>query len=489
MIYIKRARQDIDKKYVGFNISGAKIKPVHIAGGSQRCIYGSYNKSQCIKQLALVRGKKYTPEGNDTETVYNDLLVRNKIDKEISVSSFESMRMLMQNMLDADNGVFIDKKLNQSATSYSAGSKYFLASKPRYEDAGEFIGGIIHSYCPDLANYISEILKNANDPISLLFKPVWDWDPEMVSNQSLHEDIPAFKNPNKYMQWYLNGIMESGSDLLDNFKHHTNSLTQLRLFNLFCIFHLIRYLMMLSAFYCGESVHPILLDFSEESPSKSSIANASAMSYAQISRSITRFYSWGYADWLVENGYDKESLLNSKTPVYDVTKNEKPSKYEVEYNDMWNRAKDKARDKQEQDALQVFGDTLYDMLALEAEFNPVKYLRSLGISAGILYPPNKSKQRFVVSQDVLEMLIRSCVGYKETISGSEIRVRLWDRFGVIVGRSDFESDEFHLDRMIQIDEDSLEENFSDFTSKLESMDFAEVMADGILQIHLGGTNQ
>ena len=42
--------------------------------------------------------------------------------------------------------------------------------------------------------------------------------------------------------------------------------------------------------------------------------------------------------------------------------------------------------------------------------------------------------------------------------------------------------------ILQTDEDALEENFSAFASILESMDFAEIMADGILQIRLGGTN-
>ena len=43
--------------------------------------------------------------------------------------------------------------------------------------------------------------------------------------------------------------------------------------------------------------------------------------------------------------------------------------------------------------------------------------------------------------------------------------------------------------ILQIDEDALEENFSAFALVLESMDFAEVMADGILQIRLGGTEK
>lgn len=43
--------------------------------------------------------------------------------------------------------------------------------------------------------------------------------------------------------------------------------------------------------------------------------------------------------------------------------------------------------------------------------------------------------------------------------------------------------------ILQIDEDALDENFSSFAKMLESMDFAELMADGILQIRLGGAEK
>jgi hypothetical protein len=133
---------------------------------------------------------------------------------------------------------------------------------------------------------------------------------------------------------------------------------------------------------------------------------------------------------------------------------------------------------------------MYDMLALEASSHPVNYLRALGNLSGILYPPDKfhPNKRFVVSQDILEMLLRSCVKSSEVISGQDIRKRLWDRFGIIIGGGQFEMTTLHQSGMIlQIDEDALEDNFSAFASVLESMDFAEIMADGILQIRLGGT--
>ena len=132
---------------------------------------------------------------------------------------------------------------------------------------------------------------------------------------------------------------------------------------------------------------------------------------------------------------------------------------------------------------------MYDMLALEASSHPVNCLKILGTSSGILYPPDKlhPNKRFVLSQDILEMMLRSCVGPDEVLNGKEIRERLWERFGIIIGGSQFELDKIRQSGMImQVDEDALEANFTSFASALESMDFAEEMADGILQIRLGG---
>ena len=70
----------------------------------------------------------------------------------------------------------------------------------------------------------------------------------------------------------------------------------------------------------------------------------------------------------------------------------------------------------------------------------------------------------------------------------KISENVYDRFGIIIGGGQFEMTTLYQSGMIlQIDEDALEDNFSAFASVLESMDFAEIMADGILQIRLGGT--
>lgn len=478
-------RKEVDSTYVGFTPNGGSIKPVHVANGAQRCIFGSFNTTMQIKRLALVSDAKgNVPSGSEANTIYSMLLDNEIIEDGISKSSVESMRNVMQKLLSTDKGVYVVKKLSDDMISFTAGSKYFLTRNSIYEDTGEFIGGLICSYCPELAEYIKELLDKANDPISLLFEPALEYSMQ-VFEKNRHEDLPAFKAPNDAVKWYLEGLKKSGLCLRRHLEKHPNSLTQLRLFNFFCIFQLIRYMTLLEAFYCAESVRPILLDFSGLVPSQSSVARASEMSYTQMYKSINRFYAWGYAQKLKEKDYSKEALMKSETPIYNIKK--KPS---VELDTLWSLAKERAKScTTDDDARLVFGETMYDMLALEASSHPVNCLKILGTSSGVLYPPDKMhpNKRFVLSQDILEMILRSTVSPDEILSSSDTRKRLWEHFGIIVGGSTYELERLQNSGMLlQIDEDSLERNFTSFASLLEAMDFAEVMADGILQIRLGG---
>ncbi len=480
-------RKEVDSTYVGFTPNGGSIKPVHVANGVQRCIYGGFNTTMQIKKLALVSDAKgNVPEGSEFEKIYSMLAENEIIEDDIAEGSVESMRNVMQRLISADKGVYVVKGLKDDMISFTAGSKYFLTRTSIYEDTGEFIGGLIRSYCPELAEYIKELLDKANDPISILFEPVLE-SYMQVFEKSRHEDLPAFTVLNDSLKWYLKGLNESGLCLMDNLKQHPNTLTQLRIFNFFCIFQLIRYMALLEAFYCGENIRPILLDFSGMAPSQSSVARASEMAYTQMHKSINRFYAWGYAQKLKEKGYSKKTLLKSATPVYDEKK-----KSSVELDTLWALAKERARAcVTDDDARLVFGETMYDMLALEASSHPVNCLKILGTSAGILYPPDKMhpNKRFVLSQDILEMILRSTVSPSEILSGSDMRNRLWERFGIIVGGSACELEKIQSSGMLlQIDEDSLERNFTSLAVLLESMDFAEVMADGILQIRLGGSD-
>ena len=72
VIALHDIRKEVDAKYVGFMPNGGAIKPVHIAGGSLRCIYGKCNTSKGIKKLALVADSKGNiPNGNEIEYTEN----------------------------------------------------------------------------------------------------------------------------------------------------------------------------------------------------------------------------------------------------------------------------------------------------------------------------------------------------------------------------------------------------------------------------------
>lgn len=484
-IVLNEYRKLVDGSYVGFSPNGSSIKPVHIAGGALRCIYGKFAKQKNIKLISYPSKPDGTvPDGQDEETVKRFLIDNEKMDEEVEINDLKAMRSIMQKLLNVDKGVFFTN--NDNMISYSAASKYFITKKSMYEDAGEFIGGIIKDYCPDLAKYIKSKLDEANDPISILFKPVANIELE-IYEKSLHDEICAFNNKNEAMEFYIRGINQAGICLLHNLENHPNPLTQFRLFNLFCIFNLIRYLSMLEAFYCKENIRPILIDFTGNS--QSSIARASQMSYTQIHRAISRFYAWAYAQKLESETID--DLLKSETPVYE--KNKKISSEQKELERMWDIAKEEAKNcKTDEEVRILFGTEMYDMLALAAESHPVNYIRILGTQSGILYPPDRMhpNKRFVISQDILEMILRCCVCPNEVLDGMELRQRLWERFGIIIGGTSFELEKLQTHGMIlQVDEDSLENNFMLFSKMLESMDFAEVMADGILQIRLGGVNK
>ena len=118
-IFLKTARQEVDRKYVGFQPNSGSVKPVHIASGAQRCIYGSFNRSKNIKRMALVSDSKgNVPKGNEVETIYDQLAENEVIEDNITLNSVESMRNVMQRLLSVDKGVFVVSALNDSMISY-----------------------------------------------------------------------------------------------------------------------------------------------------------------------------------------------------------------------------------------------------------------------------------------------------------------------------------------------------------------------------------
>jgi len=477
-IHMHELRKSVDERYVGFRPNGSSVKPVHIASGATRIIFGHSANTDEIKKLSFVADAKGN-SGRTTEEVYNHLVGAGRIDKDdISKDSLGAVRSVLQKVLAGDGAVY---GINDGMISYTAGSRAFITRPALYEDAGEFIGGVIKSYCPELAVHVRDLLDNTDDPISVLFEPVIDEATDRLYNVMRHPDLPAFANPGQHIKDFLNGLSVSGHCLLAHFETHPNKLTKLRYFNFFCIFSLIRYMALLEAFYCGAAPRPILVDFTGDN--HSSIARASIMCYTQIHRALSRFYAWGFAQELKKQKVTKHELIQAPTPIYDQKKTATD-----ETDHMWEIAQEQASNLiDEEEVWLIFGTAIYDMIALEASAQPVTYLRNLGTQTGMLWPPTNlhPSKTFRLSQDVLEMVIRSCVMPTETISSAQLRTRLWERFGIVIGGNEIDEKLYEIGSIP--DADSLSENFNFFAKALESMNFAEVMADGILQIRLGGT--
>ena len=482
-IILKVWRGEVDDKYLGFHPNGTSIKPVHVAGGVFRAIYGKIANTIQIKRLSYVSNAKgETPPNNILYKVKQSLLAEDKIESNIEDNDLESLRNLMQKLLSVDKGVFSGEK--DGMVSYSAGSKYFITNRATYEDAGETIGSIINSYCPELAQYIKNILDEALDPISLLFKPVESNEFSIPSTATIEVNFPQ-ENPT--FIWFTNSLKQSSLCLIDNLKNHPNKLSQLRLFILFCIFSLIRLMSLLEGFYVpGEKdkkiIRPFVVDFSNKSGSN--IANLSELSFTQVHRSISRFYSWAFSEML--SRYNITEFDPISCPKYD--KSSKKSKKDGS-EEIWKYAIEKAeKETNIQSRRSIIGEAIYDLLALEGTSYPVKYVKSLGVKSGVLYPQHEGhpNKRFIFSQDVIEMIMKCCIDSGEVITNMELRERLWDRFGIIIGGSTFELSNLESNSTItHIDNSSLEKNFDNFAKVLEEMDLAEMLADGILQIRIG----
>ena len=482
-IFLDQYTKKVNDSYVGFELyKGRKVKPVHVANGVFRALYGRIQNTAGVKKFALVESKKGII-GYETSAVWQELVDDGRLEPTIREEEFDAARRVIQKLLDADSAVFIDKSKSDHMLSFSLSSKYFITSKALYEDAGEFIGGVIRTACPALTDYIVSLLDDASDPISQLFLPVISGgDGHAVTVENQFEHLFPAHTRNAFVKRFIASIEAGGTCFLQNLQNQPNAFTRLRLFNIFCIFSLFRYISYLEAFYTAAKLPPILLDFSGKS--EESIADASSAMYANIRRSLSRFCSWAHAQ-ILEERYTADQLRHSADPVRKSGAVSPETKDAIR--SIWNMAKHEAADAEDSAAYIAFGRAINNILARETDFHPGNYIRALGLLSGILYPPNSSNNRFVISQDVLEMLLMCTVDPEMPVTGTTIRKRLWERCGVLIGGTSFEEDVLEASEVVlQTDTDALEQNFKNFAQTMQDLGFADVKADGILQIHLGG---
>lgn len=482
---LKGIRSEVDDEEIGFRLYGDKAKPVHFATGLFRGILGERSDTDLLSRLVYVTDAKgRTKPGCEMSKIYEDLRSQNIIENDINLEEIKALRLMMQNLLNADSAVFGEKG---NVASYSAASEKFVTSKAMYEEVGEIGAGIIKESCPELSNYIKDILHEDSDEISVLFNPI-QCDMEVVGDDV--GQLPKWtKSPKNSEAWknYIDSVKQSGMCLLDNIRNQPKLLA-VRTVVHFAIFHLIRYLAKQESFHDPNA--PKILPFLSvyTNARRSPLVDSSKFSFLQIGQSMTRFYGTMYSNKMKEYGLTLRDLMSiEKAPMYDEKK--KPdAKKTIQNNEVWISAKSDAKEESnEASRLLRLGRSIHDMVVTASDTNPNKYIRGLGLKTGILYPDRpRVTPYFRFSQDITSMLVLSAVHKHERISGNDFLLRLRNYFDLVTGAldGDFVFCSEHIQTM-RIDEDELAKNGESFIELICDMGYGTVLADGIFRVAIG----
>lgn len=479
-VAIETERQShIDEKFVGFSPNTASVKPVHIANGMFRAIIGRTFDTEFLNQFVFwQKNNGEVPRGHELEAIFDNLKDNNRIDTaEIKKDDIKRLRVLLKDILNADSGVYMHRDRMES---YSAGYQGFLSEDRIAQDGGEFIAEWLKVRNSPLLDYVRQKLITDDDAITYLCTPLLGEPLKTVPN-SLNSNLSCIYHYDKLPLAPMNlwqGLTRSAEILSTHLFNHPNKLFGLRLTTLFASFVLIRHLSCLESYYvpgADDNIIPFLLDFSDDS--KEPVARASLMSYTLVCQSISRFYGWAFAERLKQIT-TPEQLPNEPLPTY------RNKKLSPEASEIWQLALQDIQ--QSRDPYIVGGQALYDAMAQDAQANPIIYLRQLGHRSGLMWPPvnTQPSKRFVVQQDILEMLIRGVVKPGESVNLSTLLDRLWENYGIVIGGRALDEERLLIRGIYQADSTALKENQRRFAERLSGLDFAHMLADGVLQVTL-----
>lgn len=478
-IKIEDLRKQVERNYVGFSPSTTGVKPVHIANGMFRTILDKTAQTDLLFRFVISQSKKgEIPAGHKLDEVYAELSSHRRLDADsVSADDIARLRILVEKALCADSAVYAEKGME----SYTAGFEGFVSKDRIAQDGGELIAAWLKRRKSPLLKCLATSLSDSGDVLSTLSLPLLSNELFEYSSDTFDFDkIPFLVQPlPARMKRLWNGLTDAASTLSLHLENHPNKLFRFRLAILFASFVLIRHLSCLEACYVPDAqdrIPPLLLDFAGGGVNP--IARASLMTYTHVGQSIARFYAWAFGETL-RGDFNIAELRRESPPEY--RQNSTPEMIEV-----WNLAQQEV--KQNRQAYSVFGQAIYDMMAMKANASPIEYLRKLGQLSGLLYPPNEKSQRFALQQDTLEMLLRGAIPPGTTVTMSELQEKLWERYGIIVGGRS-EDERALIDAGIyQADSDALKANLNSFSDELSQMNFARLLADGVLQVEAEAAN-
>lgn len=476
---IKEKRKSIEQRYIGFSPNTTNIKPVHLANGMfRRLLDQAYDTKRLFQFVFVAKNDGKVPRGHEIENVYAQLVNDDRLpDDNISEDAIAAFRPALLKIVSADRPSAVS---TGGMESYSAGYPGFVSNDRIAQDAGEFLALWLQQLAPDLTNLLTSTIDDPRDPITVLAQPLFG-DPMQAHMQIKEPDqiLCLRDEASSLIQERMRKLALAGTNLTRHLQEHPNKLVRLRMAILLGAFLLVRYMADLEQLYVPDraEVRPIfLLDFSSDDHP---IRLASQISYVFTCQSVTRYYAWMFNDYLTSN-FSLSDL--QQAPSYGTDLEAQRSCREV-----WEAAH---RELQQPDSSPwTLGQAIYDILALQAEASPIQYIRQLGIRAGLFWPPyNLYTNKYLAPrQDLLEVLVRSVTLPGDVVDLRELQGRLWDTYGIIIGGRPDDLDLLLSQEINQADDVALAQNQTAFATRLRDLNFARLLADGVLEVQVGSS--
>lgn len=474
---VEELRLSVEKKYIGFSPISRSVKPVHIANGLFRRLLGATSETELLNRFVFIQGDSGdVPAGHELEDVYSTLTELHRIDTaSVPIEAIAGLRRLVRGVVNADKGVYLH---SHRMESYTAGNSAFVSEDRVAQDGGELFGAWLEHNCPEAVASVTDALADDTDAITMLCSPLLS---DLRRDFNTKFDFSKIESAALVdRNWSAAGLPENMVGALNNLvahlMEHPSKLVCVRHVIQFASLWLIRHLATLEERYVPSDLGgkvPFLVDFSPTSGTP--VAQASSVSYTLTCQAISRFYAWALGEEL-KSLYRLDEILESECPKYR-------NKVSREMEEIWDLA---VREAQSADApFRVIGQAYYDILALEAEGNPVVYMRQLGWRVGLLWPPSQAAKRYVLQEGVLETIVRSAIPPGHTLSLSDLQEQLWNQFGIVIGGRPEDEERLLSAGLYQADAKALLENRERFAERLARLGFAKLLADGVLKIEAG----
>lgn len=479
---IKDIRKGIEQEYIGFSPNTTNVKPVHLANGMYRGILNEASDTTSgLFRFVFSASKKdgSVPKGHELERVYDWLTEEDRIDGSVTAASVAQFRPILMKVVAADKPSAVS---TGGMESYSAGHASFVTNDRIAQDAGEFLSNWFSRQAPMFIELVRSAIESSQDPITILATPLFGERKPAKMQIENTENIRCFQEEySASIAPGMQSLAQAADRLAQHLRSHPNKMVQLRMGVTLGAFLIVRYMADLEYLYVPNEVFQrpaFLLDF--QADDNSPVRLASQRSYILACQSITRFYSWMFADYLSANNYELGDLA-SDYPGYDSPTKKADEKICKE---VWRDAMNRANT--EESPYTIYGQAIYDILALLAEATPIQYLRQIGIRCGIFWPPYNLQptKHIAPRQDMLEVLVRSVCKPGEMLNLPMLQDRLWDTFGIVVGGRPSDLDILIERGIYQADDKALEENQVAFAQKLKDLNFARLLADGVLEVQV-----